>query len=107
VCRFHTKPESGLRPRRFIAVEWHPGELYRRVDFIVTISRPTKRVVALYDKRETYTQWIKKDKDAFKGEYLFASFPTTNALAPSPMSPAALIRSTVPRTWPSRLFAPA
>jgi hypothetical protein len=27
----------------------------------------------------TYTQWIKKDKDAFKLEYLFASFPTTNA----------------------------
>jgi hypothetical protein len=35
------------RPRRFIAVERHPGELYRRVDFIVTMSRPTKRVIAL------------------------------------------------------------
>jgi hypothetical protein len=48
--------------------------------FIATnMSRPTKRVAALYDKRGTYTQWIKKDKDAFKLEYLFASFPTTNA----------------------------
>jgi hypothetical protein len=43
------------------------------------VSRPTKRVVASYDKRWTYTQWIKKDKDAFKLEYLFASSPTTNA----------------------------
>jgi hypothetical protein len=39
VRRFHTKPESGRRPRRFIAVEWHPGELYRRVDFIVTFNQ--------------------------------------------------------------------
>jgi hypothetical protein len=66
-------------PRRFIAVEWHPAELHRRVAFIVTnMSRPAKRVVALYDKRGTYTQWIKKDKDAFRLEYLFASSPTTN-----------------------------
>jgi hypothetical protein len=43
------------------------------------MRRPTKRVVALYDKRWTSTQWIKKDKDAFKLEYLSASFPTTNA----------------------------
>jgi hypothetical protein len=30
------------------------------------MSGPTKRVVALYDKRGTYKQWIKKDKDAIK-----------------------------------------
>jgi hypothetical protein len=61
VRRFHTKPESGLRPRRFIAVEWHPGELYRRVDFIVTMSRPTKRVVALLG-REPYEPRPERDE---------------------------------------------
>jgi hypothetical protein len=45
---------------------------------VTNMSRRTKRVVALYDKRGTSTQWIKKDKDAFRLEYLFASFPTTN-----------------------------
>jgi hypothetical protein len=31
-------------------VEWHPGELYPRVGFIVTnMSRPAERVVAFKD----------------------------------------------------------
>src|SRR5262245_53439123 len=40
-------------PRRVIAkVEWHPGELYPRVVFIVTnMSRQPERVVAFYNKR--------------------------------------------------------
>src|SRR5450759_511262 len=39
--------------RRVVAkVEWHPGELYPRVGFIVTnLSRPAERVVAFYNKR--------------------------------------------------------
>ena len=39
------------KPRRVVAkVEWHPGELYPRVGFIVTnLSRPTERVVAFYN----------------------------------------------------------
>ena len=43
------------KPRRVIAkVEWHPGELYPRVGFIVTnMSRPAERVVAFYNKRGT------------------------------------------------------
>ena len=40
-------------------VEWHPGELYPRVGFIVTnMSRPAERVVAFYNKRGTCEQWI-------------------------------------------------
>jgi hypothetical protein len=36
----------------YCQVEWHPGELYRRVGFIVTnMSRPAERVVAFYNKR--------------------------------------------------------
>ena len=39
---------SWKKPRRVVAkVEWHPGELYPRVGFIVTnLSRPAERVVA-------------------------------------------------------------
>jgi len=48
-------------------VEWHPGELYPRVDFIVTnMSRPAKNVVAFYNKRGTCEQWIKEGKGAIK-----------------------------------------
>ena len=41
------------RKRRVVAkVEWHPGELYPRVGFIVTnLSRPAERVVAFYNQR--------------------------------------------------------
>ena len=46
-------------------VEWHPGELYPRVGFIVTnMSRPAENVVAFYNKRGTCEQWIKEGKGA-------------------------------------------
>ena len=33
-------------------VEWHPGDLYPRVGFIVTnLRRPAERVVAFYNQR--------------------------------------------------------
>src|SRR5262245_36014813 len=55
VTRFHAnfsyQAGSWTKPRRVIAkVEWHPGELYPRVGFIVTnMSRPAERVVAFYN----------------------------------------------------------
>ena len=48
--RFHAnfiyQAGTWTKPRRVIAkVEWHPGELYPRVGFIVTnLSRPADRV---------------------------------------------------------------
>jgi hypothetical protein len=40
-------------------VEWHPGELYPRVGFIVTnLARPAERVVAFYNQRGTAEQCI-------------------------------------------------
>jgi len=56
------------RKRRVVAkVEWHPGELYPRVGFIVTnLSRPAERVVAFYNQRGTAEQWIKEGKNAIK-----------------------------------------
>jgi len=48
-------------------VEWHKGELFPRVGFIVTnLIRPAKRVVRFYNQRGTAEQWIKEGKNAVK-----------------------------------------
>jgi hypothetical protein len=54
-ANFTYQAGSWAKPRRVIAkVEWHPGELYPRVGFIVTnMSRPAENVVAFYNKRGT------------------------------------------------------
>ena len=65
---FRYQAQSWTRPRRVVAkVEWHPGELYPRVGFIVTnLHRPAKKVVAFYNGRGTAEQWIKEGKNAVK-----------------------------------------
>ena len=52
--------------RRVVAkVEWHQGELFPRVGFIVTnLSYPTKGIVSFYNGRGTAEQWIKEGKYA-------------------------------------------
>jgi hypothetical protein len=46
-------------------VEWHPGELYPRVGFVVTnLSRLADRVVVFYNQRGTAEQWIEQGKNA-------------------------------------------
>ena len=48
-------------------MEWHAGELFPRVGFIVTnLKWPTKRVVRFYNRRGTAEQWIKEGKNAVK-----------------------------------------
>jgi hypothetical protein len=48
-------------------VEWHQGELYPRVGFIVTnLTRPAKRVVKFYNGRGTAEQWIREGKQALR-----------------------------------------
>ena len=62
-------------------VEWHPGELYPRVGFIVTnMSRPAERVVAFYNKRGTCEQWIKEGKGAIKWTRLSCRSFAANAV---------------------------
>ena len=62
-------------------VEWHPGELYPRVGFIVTnMSRPAERVVAFYNKRGTCEQWIKEGKGAIKWVRLWCRTFAANAV---------------------------
>jgi hypothetical protein len=60
------------KPRRAIVnVEWHPGELYPRVGYIVTnMARSAENVVAFYNKRGTCEQWIKEGKGAIKWTWL-------------------------------------
>ena len=48
-------------------VEWHPGELYPRVGFLVTnLCRPPESIVAFYNQRGTAEQWIREGKNAAK-----------------------------------------
>ena len=65
---FTYRAQSWSKPRRVVAkVEWHPGELYPRVGFIITnLARPAERGVAFYNQRGTAKQWIKEGKGAIK-----------------------------------------
>jgi hypothetical protein len=46
-------------------VEWHQGELFPRVGFIVTnLSYPSKGIIQFYNGRGTAEQWIKEGKYA-------------------------------------------
>jgi hypothetical protein len=61
---FTYQAQSWHLPRRVIAkVEWHQGELFPRVGFIVTnLSYPAKGIVRFYNGRGTAEQWIKEGK---------------------------------------------
>ena len=62
-------------------VEWHPGELYPRVGFIVTnLARPAERIVAFYNQRGTAEQWIKEGKNAIKWTRLSCRTFAANAV---------------------------
>ena len=65
---FMYQAASWDRSRRVIAkVEWHQGELFPRVGFIVTnMSAKAKGVVHFYNGRGTAEQWIKEGKYALK-----------------------------------------
>ena len=86
VQRFHVsfsyQAKSWIESRRVVVkVEWHPGELYPRVGFIVTnMTRPAERVVAFYNKRGTAEQWIKEGKNAIKWTRLSCCSFAANAV---------------------------
>ena len=86
VRRYHAsfsyRAQSWKMARRVVAkVEWHPGELYPRVGFVVTnLSRPAERVVAFYNQRGTAEQWIKEGKNAIKWTRLSCRSFTANAV---------------------------
>jgi hypothetical protein len=68
LASFSYQAQSWAKPRRVVAkVEWHQGELYPRVGFVVTnLKRPAERVVRFYHGRGTAEQWIKEGKAALR-----------------------------------------
>ena len=65
---FRYQAEAGPKPRRVVAkVEWHPGELYPRVGFIVTnLTRPSRERRRVLQQARHREQWIKEGKGAIK-----------------------------------------
>jgi hypothetical protein len=81
-ANFSYQAASWAKARRVVAkVEWHPGELYPRVGFIVTnLARPAERVVAFYNQRGTAEQHIKEGKNAIQWTRLSCRKFTHNAI---------------------------
>jgi hypothetical protein len=53
--------------RVVVQVEWHAGELFPRVGFIVTnLKGRAKKIVYFYNRRGTAEPWIKEGKNAVK-----------------------------------------
>ena len=69
VVRYHDfvyRAQSWDIPRRVVAkVEWHQGELFPRVGFVVSnLNLPSEGVTHFYNGRGTAEQWIKEGKYA-------------------------------------------
>jgi hypothetical protein len=86
-ANFTYRAGSWSKPRRAVAkVEWHPGELYPRVGFIVTnmavtnMARRAESVVGFYNKRGTCEQYIKEGKGAIKWTRLSCRSFAANAV---------------------------
>jgi hypothetical protein len=79
---FQYEAASWPHPRRVVAkVEWHPGELFPRVGFVVTnLRQASKNVVVFYNRRGTCEQWIKEGKAAIKWTRLSCRSFNANAV---------------------------
>jgi len=78
---FSYRAQSWNKSRHVVAkVEWHPGELYPRVGFIVSnLPRSPEGTVAFYNQRGTAEQWIKEGKGAIKWTRLSCRTLAANA----------------------------
>src|SRR5215210_9032195 len=79
---FSYQAQSWNKSRHVVAkVEWHPGELYPRVGFIVTnLARSAESVVAFYNRRGTCEQYVKEGKNAIKWTRLSCRSFASNAV---------------------------
>ena len=79
---FRYQAQSWNKPRRAVAkVEWHPGELYPRVGFIITnLPRSAEGIIAFYNRRGTCEQYIKEGKNAIKWTRLSCRSFAANAV---------------------------
>src|SRR4051794_15445536 len=79
---FRYQAQSWNKPRHVVAkVEWHSGELYPRIGFIVTnLARSAEGIVAFYNRRGTCEQYIKEGKNAIKWTRLSCRTFAANAV---------------------------
>ena len=90
VRRYHAsfsyQAASWSKSRRVVAkVEWHPGELYPRVGFIVTnMTRPPERVTLFHNQRGAAEQRIEEGKNAITWTRLSCRRFAANAVRPQP-----------------------
>src|SRR6056297_1234857 len=105
---FHYRARSWSTARRVVAkVEFHPGELFPRVGFIVTNrSLPNERVLAFYNDRGTAEQFIKEGKHALKWTRLscmrFAANAVRLQLRALACNPANFLRTLATPESPTR-----
>jgi len=68
VIEFHYQAESWNKPRRVVCkIEWHVGELFSRVGFIVTNSKlEAHKVITIYNGRAEIENRIKEGKNTLR-----------------------------------------
>jgi Transposase DDE domain group 1 len=68
IVDLHYQAKSWSRPRRVVAkIEWHRGELFPRIGFVVTSSRlPAGKVIKLYNGRAEIENRIKEGKNTLR-----------------------------------------
>ena len=68
IVDLHYQAKSWTRPRRVVAkIEWHPGELFPRIGFVVTNSRlPAAKVTKVYNGRAEIENRIKEGKNTLR-----------------------------------------
>jgi hypothetical protein len=80
---FAYQAQSWKKRRRIVAkVEWHPGELYPRVGFVVTnLARPAERVVVFYNQLALRSNGSRKARapSSGRGCHAVPSPPTLSA----------------------------
>ena len=92
---------SWNRPRRIVTkVEWHQGELFPRVGFIVTnMSAGPEGVVHFYNGRGTAEQWIKEGKYALNWTRLSCHRFVANQVRLALLIPSTCSGQAWPTTW--------
>jgi hypothetical protein len=68
IVDLHYQAKSWNRPRRVVAkIEWHRGELFPRIGFVVTNSRlPAGKVIKVYNGRAEIENRIKEGKNTLR-----------------------------------------
>src|SRR5208283_2512877 len=68
IIEFHYQAEKWIKPRRVVCkIEWHVGELFPRVGFIVTNSNlEAEQVIIIYNSRAEIENRIKEGKNTLR-----------------------------------------